>query len=184
MQENTSFFGLSIGAYDITHDRTAAAFNLEWQPGVRIVGVIQPLFGAFMTTRGSTMGYGGIGAPFHIGKRVFVMPSFAVGAYGRGGGYDLGRTLAFRVGTELSYEFDDKSRIGLNVHAISNGESLRRQDRTEIISLVYTVPLNLFSGKPKPQPAPAAAAPAAEQAPAPPADAPAADKAVSDGLKK
>jgi lipid A 3-O-deacylase len=150
VQENTSFFGLSIGAYDITHDKTAVAFNLEWQPGVRIIGVLQPLFGAFVTSRGTTMGYGGVGAPFHIGKRVFVMPSFAVGAYGRGGGYDLGRTLAFRAGTEIAYEFDNKSRIGLNIHAISNGESLHRKDRTEIISLVYTVPFNLFSGKPKP----------------------------------
>ncbi|TAL38527.1 MAG: hypothetical protein EPN97_03805 [Alphaproteobacteria bacterium] len=180
VQENTSFFGLSIGAYDITHDRTAAAFNLEWQPGTRIVGILQPLFGAFVTTRGTTMGYGGIGTPFHIGKRVFVMPSFAVGAYGRGGGYDLGRTLAFRAGAELAYEFDDKSRIGLNVHAISNGESLHRKDRTEIISLVYTVPFNLFSGRPKPQtmlvaepaPAPVEAPAEAEPAPAPVADQP------------
>ncbi|MEZ0225940.1 MAG: acyloxyacyl hydrolase [Alphaproteobacteria bacterium] len=173
VQENTSFFGLSIGAYDVSHDKLAASFNLEWQPGTRIIGVLQPLFGAFVTTRGSVMGYGGIGAPFHIGKRVFVMPSFAVGAYGKGGGYDLGRTLAFRAGTELAYEFDDKSRIGLNIHAISNGESLRRKDRTEIISLVYTVPFNLLSGKPKPQampvaaPAPAVAPPPPEVAPAP-----------------
>jgi lipid A 3-O-deacylase len=178
VQPNTSFFGLSIGAYDpMTHGQTAAALSLEWQPGVRIVGVLQPLFGAFVTSRGSTMGYGGVGTPIHFGKHIFIMPSFAVGAYGKGGGVDLGRVLAFRAGTELAYEFDDKSRIGLNIHAISNGESLKRKDRTEIISLVYTIPFNLFSGKPKAVAMPASAvmiAPAAQPA----------DQAIDNSLRK
>ena len=190
VQPNTSFFGLSIGAYDVTHGRTGAAFNLEWQPGVHIVGVLQPLFGAFITTRGATMAYGGIGAPIHFGKHIFVMPSLAVGAYGHGGGYDIGQVLAFRTGAELAYEFEDKSRIGLDIAAI--GSSVRRQDRTEIISLVYTIPFNLFSGKPKATSIlsmPAASTAPVTMAPPPPeaapvVPAPAADKAVDEGLKK
>ena len=188
VQPNTSFFGLSIGAYDVTHGRTGAAFNLEWQPGVRIVGVLQPLFGAFATTRGAIMAYGGVGAPIHFGNHIFVMPSLAVGAYGHGGGYDIGQVLAFRTGAEIAYEFEDKSRIGLDVAAI--GSSVRRQDRTEIISLVYTIPFNLFSGKPRATSIlslPAAATAPLSSAPPPPEAAPvgpAADQAVDQGLKK
>lgn len=147
VQPNTSFFGLSVGMYDaVTHGQQAAAINFEYQPGTKIAGFIQPLFGALATTDGSMMGYGGVGVPFHLGQRVFMMPSVAVGAYKEGAGYDLGQTLAFRVGTELAYEFDNKSRLGLNVHAITNGESLQKRDRTEVISLVYSRPLNVFSG--------------------------------------
>jgi hypothetical protein len=147
VQPNTSFFGLSVGMYDaVSHDEKAAAFNLEWQPGTKIAGFLQPLFGAMVSTEGSMMGYGGVGVPFHIGKSIFMMPSVAVGAYKEGAGYDLGRTIAFRVGTELGYEFEDKSRIGLNVHAITNGESLHARDRVDVISLVYTTPTNVFSG--------------------------------------
>lgn len=147
VQPNTSFFGLSVGMYDaLSHGEQAASFNFEYQTGTKIAGILQPLFGAMVTTEGTMMGYGGLGVPFHLGKRIFMMPSVAVGAYKEGAGYDLGQTLAFRVGTELAYEFDNKSRLGLNVHAITNGESLHREDRTEVISLVYTTPLNTFSG--------------------------------------
>lgn len=148
VQPNTSFFGLSVGMYDpFAHNMRDMSFNLEWQPGVKVAGVLQPLFGAFMTTEGTMMGYGGIGVPFQLGERVFLMPSVSVGAYEEGDGYDLDRTLAFRVGTELAYQFDNKSRIGLNAHVISNGTSLGRDDRTEVISLVYTTPLDIFSGR-------------------------------------
>lgn len=147
VQPDSSFFGLSVGMYDpFTHGRNAASFNLEWQPGVKIAGVVQPLFGAIVTTKGSLMGYGGLGLPINIGPRVMFMPSVAVGAYEEGDGFDLGQALAFRVGGELAYVFDDKSRLGLNAHVITNGRSLGRSDRTEIIGLAYTTPLDAFGG--------------------------------------
>ncbi len=162
VQSNTSFFGMSVGMYDpFTHSEKGASLNLEWQPGVRIAGVLQPLFGAIVTTNGTMLGYGGIGIPFNITDRVFMMPSVAVGAYHKGGGYDLDRTLAFRAGTELAYQFDDKSRLGLNFHVVTNGKSLKREDRTEIIGLAYTVPIEILS---KP---PSAVMPAPAEAPAP-----------------
>ncbi len=192
VQPETSFFGLSIGAYNPQErGHMGASFNLEWQPGVRIIGVLQPLFGAMVTTRGSTMAYGGLGTPFHITKHVFLMPSFSVGAYGKGDGKNLGQVLAFRAAAEVAYEFEDKSRIGVSFAGIGNGQSLQRKDRTEVISLVYTIPLNLFSGRPKaaataaapviPLPAAMPVAPAA----APPPDMPpVADTAVDQSLKK
>ncbi len=144
VQPDTSFFGLSVGMYDpVTHSEKAASFNLEWQPGVKIVGFLQPLFGAMVTTNGAMLGYGGLGVPVQISDRVMLMPSVALGAYRKGGGYDLGRTLAFRVGTELAYQFEDKSRIGLNMHILTNGRSTDREDRTEVFGITYTVPFHV-----------------------------------------
>ncbi len=151
--ENTSFFGLSIGMYEpFAQGFRAASLNVEWQPGVKIVGILQPIFGAFITTKGSMMGYGGLGTPFKLGKHVFVMPSFSVGAYGHGDGKDLGQSLAFRAGGEISYEFDDKSRFGINAHIITNGKSTDKDDNAAMIGLVYTTPIDIFSGKPRPDP--------------------------------
>lgn len=183
VQPNTSFFGLSIGAYDVTHGKLGAGFSLEWQPGVHIVGILQPLFGATVTTRGATLAYGGLGAPFHITKHIFIMPSFSVGAYGHGHGYDLGQVLAFRAAAEIAYEFEDKSRLGVSFAGIGNGDSLARKNRTEVISLVYTIPFNLFSGKPKAVQTVSApvVAPAAEGMPVGPLPA---DRAVDNSLKK
>ena len=148
VQPNTSFFGLSVGMYDpFTHDDRAASFNFEFQPGVKIAGALQPIFGAFMTTRGAMMGYGGLGLPFKVADHVMMMPSVAVGAYDKGdNGFDLGQTLALRIGTELAYEFDDKSRFGLSFHVLSNG-SFSQANRTEMLGLTYTVPLETLRKK-------------------------------------
>ena len=47
---------------------------------MQIAGVLQPLFGAFATTNGAMMGYGGLGVPFNITDHVFLMPSVAIGS--------------------------------------------------------------------------------------------------------
>lgn len=151
VQPNSSFLGLSLGMYAPGSSKSrGASLGIEWQPGVKIVGVLRPLFGAFVTTRGAAMGYGALGLPIHLGKRIVVMPSFGVGGYAHGDGRDLGQALAFRGGGEISYEFDDKSRLGINAHIISNGKSTSKRDNTAIIGLVYTTPMDLLSGRPKP----------------------------------
>jgi hypothetical protein len=157
--------------YDpFTHSEKAASFSAEWQPGVQIAGFLQPLFGAMVTTKGSMLGYGGVGVPFNITDHVFMMPSIAAGAYKKGDGYDLHNTFALRIGTELAYQFDDKSRLGLNVHMLSGGASFDRRDRTEIIGLVYTKPFEFFSSSDDtapPMPAAAVSAPPSAPAAAP-----------------
>lgn len=156
VQPNTSFFGMSMGIYNVGHNEDMVpVINAEWQPGVKILGFLQPIFGAFATPKGTMMGYGGVGIPLHLTKNIYLMPSAAVGAYKEGAGYDLGKTLAYRVGTELGYKFQDQSRLGFNAHIITNGESLNKIDRTGIVSLVYTMPITFLSGGSKPNIGPA-----------------------------
>lgn len=146
VQDNQSFLGLSLGAYDpATNSELAAAFGLEFQPGFRIAGFLQPLFGAMVTHEGSYMGYAGIGAPIEFADNWMLMPSAALGYYDdNGDGVDLGQHLVYRLGTELAYVFENKSRLGLNAHVITNGDSFDSDDRTEVISLVYTMPIGDF----------------------------------------
>lgn len=144
-QHHSSFLGLSIGLYDPDNRNESVSFNVEWQPGVRIMGAVQPLFGALATTDSGMLGYAGVGLPLHLGS-FFAMPSLAVGAYKEGAGRDLDSTLAWRAGTELAYEFSDKSRLGINAHILTNGESTDRRDRIGILSLVYTTPTDFLSG--------------------------------------
>ena len=145
--ENTSFFGLSVGLYNsLTHSNAAVAFNAEWQPGTKIVGRLQPLFGAMATTKGAMLGYAGIGVPFDLTDHVFLMPSLSFGAYRAGDDYDLHRHIVARPGIELAYKFDDKSRLGLNFDVLSNMRSPQARDRSEMIALTYTMPLNALGG--------------------------------------
>jgi hypothetical protein len=160
VQEGTSFFGLSVGMYDpFTHNQKAASFDMQWEPGVKIAGVIQPLFGAMVATNGAVMGYGGFGLPVNLGERFRLMPSVAIGAYHKGAGVDLHNVIVWRGGVELAYMFDDKSRLGLNVHALTNGDSLKPADMTEVIGLAYTMPFGLFNGGKDAAESPAQSAP-------------------------
>lgn len=141
-QPNSSYLGLSLGVYDaFTHSERNAALGIEFQPGFKIAGFLQPIFGGFVTPQKTWMGYGGLGVPFKVTDRVTIMPSLAAGYYKEGDGYDLDRSLAFRGGAEISYEFDNASRLGLAAHVITNGTSADRSDRTEVISLKYSMPL-------------------------------------------
>lgn len=145
VQPNSSFFGLSVGFYDaFTHDKLTTSFNMEYQAGVRVIGVLQPIFGAMITTQGTVYGYGGVGAPIDVTDRIFLMPSIAVGGYSEGDGYDLQESIAYRVGTELGWKLKNNSRISLNAHVITNGKSLDRKDRTEVIGISYTTPLQFL----------------------------------------
>jgi lipid A 3-O-deacylase len=168
VQPDTSFFGLSVGLYNpLTHSgRTSTAFNAEWQPGVKILGTLQPLFGAMATTRGALLGYAGVGIPINVTDHVFLMPSLSIGGYKSGGDYDLTRHIVERPGVELAYQFDDKSRLGLSFDVLTNGMSFQARDRTEMVSLTYTMPLNALAGGSDATPAPSYEAPAAA-APAP-----------------
>jgi hypothetical protein len=150
VQPDASFFGLSVGMYDpFTHSEKAASLGFEFQPGVKIAGVLQPLFGGLVTTNGALLGYGGVGVPLHLNDHWMITPSIAIGAYKQGDGVDLERTIVYRAGAELAYVFENKSRIGLNFHVITNGKSTGPEDRTEVIGLAYTTPFELLSGGPK-----------------------------------
>jgi len=145
-QPNTSFLGLSVGLYSVSdRDELATAFNIEWQPGVTLLGKLKPMFGAMITTDGSAYGYGGLGLPLALTEKFTVTPSVAVGLYNQGGGIDLDQSIAYRLGTEFSWALKDDSKIGLNAHVLTNGESLNSDDRTEVISLTYTKPLQSFT---------------------------------------
>ena len=152
MKDNTAYFGLSVGLYDSVQDRElAGSLGLEYQSGRRLAGFLQPIFGAFATTDATNMVYGGVGVPISMSKNWMVLPSITAGYYDGGNGVDLGRRLAYRLGTEIAYVLENKSRIGLNIHTITNGTSPDSNDRTEIISIRYTTPLDEipFIGKPK-----------------------------------
>ena len=181
VQPYTSFFGLSVGLYSFTHGSTTTAFNAEWQPGVKVMGSLQPLFGAMATTHGAMLGYAGLGMPYNLADHVFVMPSFSLGFYKHGHDYNLNRTIVARPGVEVAYQFDDKSRLGLSFNVLTNGKSFQARDRLEMVSLTYTMPLNALAGESSSysEPAPSAAVVTPAAAPVAIAPAPAAPAATT-----
>ena len=67
-------------------------------------------------------------------------PSFGAGYYDDGNGKKLGNVIEFRTTLEISYEMQNKNRIGLSFSHISNANIGNKNPGANIISLSYQVP--------------------------------------------
>lgn len=125
---------LSAGAFsaaDPTDRDTTALFQVDGISRWAIVNfwdyfVVRPYVGGFVTARGSHMGYIGIHGTIPITQHFEFSPYFAIGAYGRGNGRDLGSTALFQTGAQVMYVFDSGYRAGLTFSHESNGTTLPR----------------------------------------------------------
>lgn len=146
--EDPDFLAVQAGVFDVGRaDDRAGAFALEYRSSFK-AWIFKPFIGIMTTTDEAVYGYGGILVDIFLGhrqQRWVVSPSLAVGGYARGGGKDLGAVPEFRSGIEIAYRFDDRSRLGLMFHHISNASIGDRNPGTETLVLTYSVPIrNLF----------------------------------------
>ena len=77
-----------------------------------------------------------------IGKKsnFIFTPIFGAGYYDDGNGKKLGNEIEFRTTLEISYEMQNKNRIGLSFSHISNANIGEKNPGVEIISLSYQIP--------------------------------------------
>ena len=93
------------------------------------------------TTDSTFYGYGGFLVDVFFGKRWVLTPSLAAGYYDKGNGLDLGHELEFRSSIELSYRFDNRTRLGVSFYHLSNASISDVNPGTEVLSVVYSIPL-------------------------------------------
>ncbi len=146
--EDPDFLAVQAGVFDVVLDEDrAGAFALEYRSSFK-AWIFKPFLGIMTTTDEAVYGYGGILVDIFLGRqrqRWVVSPSLAVGGYARGDGKDLGAVPEFRSGIEIAYRFDDRSRLGLMFHHISNASIGDRNPGAETLVLSYSVPIrNLF----------------------------------------
>src|ERR1700747_2953541 len=79
------YLSLNVGDYDIFRkNQKAAQFGAEYRFD-EIQYSLRPIVGAFVTSRGSTYGYGGFNWDVALmPQQLYIVPSFAIGAYGQG----------------------------------------------------------------------------------------------------
>lgn len=136
-----------VGAFDaFESDYRAGQFELQYR-GPRLVWWVQPMGGLAVTTDGAVYGYLGISVDIPLGSRLVLRPSFAPGLYSRGDGKDLGHTVEFRSGVELSYRFDNNMRLGLEFYHRSNAGLDDNNKGENSVMLTFAVPTSLMFGK-------------------------------------
>jgi len=73
-------------------------------------------------------------------SNILVTPSFGFGYYNEGDGKTLGSNIEFRTTIEVSYEFQNKNRVGLSYGHISNANIGDQNPGVEILGISYHIP--------------------------------------------
>ena len=131
------------GSFDgVNGHNPAALFGAEYR-FAQTFYYMRPLLGATVTSKGATYAFGGFGIDVTICPKIILTPNAAVGVFQRGDGTRLGSWVEFRTGAELDYRFDDKSRLGITFHHISNAGFTHQNPGEEEVGIVYSLPLSL-----------------------------------------
>jgi lipid A 3-O-deacylase len=141
--DDPSFVSVAAGGFDILHNNTAGEFRAEYRFGEKL-WIFKPFLGVLGTTDKAFYGYGGFLVDIYLSPRWVLMPNVAVGYYHQGDGKVLGATTEFRSGGELAYRFDDRSRLGLSFHHISNAGIGKHNPGEEEAAIVYSIPVDFF----------------------------------------
>ncbi len=144
-REEPDAIALEIGRFDaIKNAQPATAFGGEYRFGGLLWWQLRPFAGAGFTSQQSLYGYAGIRIATYWGERVVITPSFALGAYHRGEGKDLGNPPVLgRFGIDLEYRLDNDLRVGVAYHHFSNGKALGQSYNpgTEVVGITLLLPI-------------------------------------------
>ena len=139
--DDPSFLTLGLGYFDMNkQDNEAVDFRLEYRHGQKF-WIFKPWIGVEATSDGAVYGAAGVLIDVFLGNRVVLTPSFGAGYYEEGDGKDLGHEIEFRSQIEVSYRFDDRSRLGLAFSHISNASIGADNPGVEILNVYYSIPL-------------------------------------------
>jgi hypothetical protein len=133
----------SIGDIVATRD-DAWLFSAEYRFGPKLEFLfIRPSLGVFVTTDSSIFGYFGLSGDIFFGQHIVLTPQAAVGGYSAGDGQDLGGTIQFKTGAVLAWRFENRSRLGIGIHHISNANIYDKNPGTELLTLFYSHPIHI-----------------------------------------
>ena len=156
--KGTNVFGLGI--YDIKFDGSeknqATDFRYEYRGDNSLLDIgpeednfffLKPFFGIEFTNDSASYFLTGIYFEDNLGElfegdksKFFFTPSFGAGIYDDGSGKKLGNDLQFRTSLEISYELQNKNRIGISLSHISNANLGSKNPGVEVLSFSYHIP--------------------------------------------
>ena len=133
-----AILGMGIAVAGILDHNKILLGSLEYRPTVEY-HTIRPW-------AGMEFGYdiiylaGGILTNLHVTDKLSLTPSFGIGIYSSNEGIQLGSTLEFRSGVELSYGFHNDKRLGFHFGHVSNGGLGQKNPGSEILKVIYYFP--------------------------------------------
>jgi len=132
----------SVGYFDAFGNDEALDLRVEYRPNsVIFIDNLKPFVGAEITSDVSVWLGGGLLYDWNVANSWYITPSLGAGLYAQGGSdLDLDHVIEFRSQLEVSYEFQDQTRVGLSISHLSNADLGSHNPGTEVVSLSYSVP--------------------------------------------
>lgn len=143
--DDRHYIEIGAGIYDLLTEEAGSKRSLGGSLELRIgnkLGFIGPMAGAIFNADGGIYGYGGIYMDIKFGNFVLT-PQGAIGAYHQGDSSDLGGVFQFRMGTGLTYMFDNGIRVGISFAHISNAGIYEDNGGVEELYLIASFPFSL-----------------------------------------
>jgi hypothetical protein len=144
-REEPDAIALEVGRFDaIKNVQPANAFGGEYRASHLLWWELRPFAGAGFTSQHSLYGYGGMRIETSWGEHLVITPSFALGAYARGEGKDLGHPpILGRFGIDVEYRLDHGFRVGFAYQHFSNGKALGQSENpgTEVVGVTFSLPI-------------------------------------------
>ena len=158
LSNGLNVFGL--GSFDVKFDGSDSneaidvRYELRSEKSILNIGpeednffFLKPFYGIEVTSDSALYILSGIYLEDNLGElfegkesKYYITPSFGAGFYDDGSGKKLGNSLQFRTSLEISFELENKNRIGLSFGHISNANLGDKNPGAEIISLSYQIP--------------------------------------------
>lgn len=138
---------IGAGQYNVSDDETESNYRLEYRFGnAGLLFDIRPFISGDATSQGSHHIGAGLFNDFFLSDTVYVTPFFGVYYYEDGGSnLDLGHPVVFRSQFEIGYEFENAHRLSVGYSHYSNASLGEHNPGTEVATLYYHHPINLFS---------------------------------------
>ncbi len=138
--DDPAFWAFSAGWFDINKQKDEAVeARIEYRAAEKF-WIFKPFGGIMATSDRAVHGFAGVLTDFYFGRRWVVTPSFAPGLYYQGDGKEISNGIQFRSQLEVSYRFDDRSRLGISFNHISNAGISDRNPGVETLAITYAIP--------------------------------------------
>jgi lipid A 3-O-deacylase len=118
------------------HNQSAAG-AVDFRLGTKLLG-IGPALGLLANVDGGLFGYGGLYFDLTFGH-IVITPLGAVGGYRQGDSKDLGGVFQFRASITAAYQFENASRLVVQLGHISNAHIHEDNPGEEDAFLTYAL---------------------------------------------
>lgn len=148
-KDDLSWINLYVGKLGILDGdpKNTNSFGLEYRATKITKWKIIPSFGYSLGANGIKYLYTDVKHDWTIKKNWVFTFSLGTGIFDNNDSLDLGSTIEFRTGFELTYHFNNNNRLGLVAYHLSNSKLSKQNPGTEALMLTFLVPFDTLIKK-------------------------------------